>query len=186
LALSNNESDTRLLVDNGDIPQDQLNDNKTPPVITRSGHQEQPPRQLFKTCTASATEQGGGFKLEAKYNYGRQPKDKVLSLTFNQQFLKAMKWNQVINLLWLPDLSAMNAWMEGHSTNPEHGTIEEWHPFAFSSQINPTWEEAISRLDKSGNWKVCEREIHMLEGKECWDIIQKENWMNLLLGTWAF
>jgi Reverse transcriptase (RNA-dependent DNA polymerase) len=88
-----------------------------------------------------------------------------------------------------PDLSVMNAWMDDH-TDPEHDTIEEWHPFAFASQVNasdnPTWEEAMNGPDKSGYWKACEKEIQTLENKECWDIIDKENWMNVLPGTWAF
>jgi hypothetical protein len=101
----------------------------------------------------------------------------------------AMKWNQVIDLLRLPDLSAMNAWMEDH-TDPEHDTIEEWHPFAFASQVNvsdnPTWEEAMNGPEKAGYWKACEKEIDILESKHCWDVIHKENWMNVLPGTWAF
>jgi hypothetical protein len=131
---------------------------------------------------ASANTQGGGFKLDAKQEHG-QLYDKVLLSSMNKQFLMAMKWNRVIDLLCLPDLSAMNAWMEDH-TDPEHDTIEEWHPFAFASQINasdnPTWEEAMNGPEKASYWKACEKEIDILESKHCWDEIDKENWMNTL------
>jgi hypothetical protein len=148
------ESDTQSLVDDGDIPPNQRNDADDKPITTtRSGRRVQPPKRLIENCLSSADKRGGGFKTKAKYDYGRGTKDKVSSSSLNKQFLMAMKWNRVVDILRSPDLSAMNAWMEAH-TDPEHDTIEEWHPFALASQVNaadnPTWEQAMTGPDKAG------------------------------------
>ena len=184
---SDDDSDSLSLVDDKEIPDEQR--NAPPPVLTRSGRQVKAPKQLIETCIASSQQRRKGFKSESKYDYGRGIKDKVASKTLNNQFLMALKWSRVIDLLRSHDLSAMNAWMERH-TDVDHDTVEEWHPLALAAQANgtdnPTWEEAMNGPDKAGYWKACEDEIETLENKACWDIVDRENWMNVLPGTWAF
>jgi hypothetical protein len=124
LAESDDGSNGQSLVDDGDIHIDQRNDNEEPPpVTTRSGRRVKPPARLIESCITSADKQGGGFKVKAKYDYGHRTKGKVLLLSLNQQLLLAMKWNQVVDMRWSPDLSAMNIWMEEH-TDPEHNMID--------------------------------------------------------------
>ena len=108
----------------------------------RYGRQVKPPKRLIDMCLALIY-QRKGFKPKSKYDSGQGKKDKVASKTLNNQFAMAMKWNRVIYFRHSPDLSAMNAWME-QQTNPEHNTINEWHPLALAAQSiasnNPTWE----------------------------------------------
>ena len=40
--------------------------------------------------------------------------------------------------------------------------------------------------DKVGYWKAAETEIETLQKKDCWDVVDREDWMNVLPGTWAF
>jgi hypothetical protein len=53
---------------------------------------------------------------------------------------------------------------------------------------NPTWEEAMKghQTNQAILESYSEKEIQALESKDCWEIINKENWMNMLLRTWAF
>ena len=190
--LGTDNDDALSLVDDGDINNNNDRDDRTPepaPIRTKSGRQVKPPKRLIEHCIASAPSRGGGYKSSSQYDFGRKAKDKVSSSMLNRQFLMAMKWNRVLNVLRSSDLHAMNSWMQDH-TDPEHDTIEEWHPFALASQMNasdnPTWEEAMNGPDKSGYWKAAEQEIGTLEEKECWEVVEKESWMNVLPGTWAF
>ena len=40
--------------------------------------------------------------------------------------------------------------------------------------------------DKAGHWKAADTEIETLLQKECWDVVDREHWMNILPSTWAF
>ena len=51
---------------------------------------------------------------------------------------------------------------------------------------NPTWDEAMNGPDKAGYWQAAEKEVETLRRKECWDVVTREHWMNVLPSTWAF
>ena len=40
--------------------------------------------------------------------------------------------------------------------------------------------------DAVGYWKAAQKEMDTLNSKEAWDVVNKEPWMNILPGRWAF
>lgn len=64
------------------------------------------------------------------------------------------------------------------------------HPLGLITKANtedhPTWEQAMSGPNRDGYWKSDEVEIEALKRKETWDVIEREDWMHVLHGTWAF
>jgi hypothetical protein len=100
-----------------------------------------------------------------------------------------MEWFKAIDMLKNNDLKNLYSFME-QSYDPEEGTQEDWHPMALGSQANnednPTWEQAMNGPDAVGYWKAAQKEMDTLNSKEAWDVVDKEPWMNILPGTWAF
>jgi hypothetical protein len=45
----------------------------------------------------------------------------------------ALKWDQAIETIKSKDLAAMMAWMS-NNTDPDEGTVEEWHPMHPTTQ----------------------------------------------------
>ena len=176
------DDETSSLVDEGEIPTTIQEPLATADAMrTRSGRQIKRPKRLIETFI-SEINRCGKFKPK--------PNSKMIkSSDLNQQFLMALKWNQVVDMIKSKDLAAMMAWTENH-TDPDNGTIEEWHPLALSSLANasdnPNWDEAMSGPDKAGYWEACKRELQTLVDKECWNEVEREEWMNVLPGTWAF
>ena len=129
-------------------------------------------------------DRGGGY-----YNERYEITDVVKKVDRNRQFLVALQFKQLTDVLQGGSLANLLNYMD-HVTDQKTNTIEDWHPALLSSQANaadnPTWEEAMNGPDKVGYWKAAETEIKTLEDKECWEIVDREHWMNVLLGTWAF
>jgi hypothetical protein len=44
----------------------------------------------------------------------------------------------------------------------------------------------MNGADAIGYWKAAQKEIDTLQKKEAWDTVDREPWMNVLPGTWAF
>ena len=40
--------------------------------------------------------------------------------------------------------------------------------------------------DAQGFWKAMEIEVKTLIEKDVWDVVEREEWMNVIKGTWAF
>ena len=176
------DDETSSLVDEGEIPTTIQEPLATADAMrTRSGRQIKRPKRLIETFISEIDRSG---KFKPKLN-----SKMIKSSDLNQQFLMALKWNQVVDMIKSKDLAAMMAWTENH-TDPDNGTIEEWHPMALSSLANasdnPNWDEAMSGPDKAGYWEACKRELQTLVDKECWNEVEREEWMNVLPGTWAF
>jgi Reverse transcriptase (RNA-dependent DNA polymerase) len=75
--------------------------------------------------------------------------------------------------------------------NLDDETVEWVHPHALAAKANtednPTWEQAMNGPEWAGYWKVMETELHTLEvQKDSWEVVNREPWMNVLPGTWAF
>ena len=66
----------------------------------------------------------------------------------------------------------------------------DWHPLALKAKAddadNPTWEEAMNGPFREGFWEACEKELAQLEKMNCWEVVDRETWMNVLPSTWAF
>ena len=129
-----------------------------------------------------------GFK-PTTYLCGRNPKQRVKAGKLNDQFIQGIHWNNVIESLRNGDLLALYSWMD-QQYDDEEDTNEEWHPMALftqaNSQDNPTWNEAMNGPDAEGYWSAAQIEYNTLVQKEAWDIVERQEWMNVLPGTWAF
>ena len=134
----------------------------------------------------SVASRGAGF-----YNKGYRPQDEVKNTKWdrNKQFSMALKFKQLTEVVKGGSLSNPLHFMNC-CTDQRHNTIEDWHPALLATQANtednPSWDEAMNGPDKAGHWKAAETEIETLERKECWDVVDREHWMNVLPGTWAF
>ena len=99
------------------------------------------------------TARGGGYYTKNGYT----PSDIVRTKQDrNKQFLMALKFQQLTEVLQSGSLSKMINFME-HCTDQRYRTIEEWHPAYLSSQANaadnPTWEQAMNGPNKEGYWE---------------------------------
>ena len=60
----------------------------------------------------------------------------------------------------------------------------------FLSKLNaadtPRWHEAMNGPFKDEWWKACEIELETLKKLEVWDVVDREDWMNVIPGIWAF
>ncbi len=74
--------------------------------------------------------------------------------------------------------------------DPNHMTVEEWHPLALAAKLNdadnPTWEEAMNGPLRKGFHEACETELATLAEMDVWEIVDRQRWMNVLPSTWAF
>ena len=68
--------------------------------------------------------------------------------------------------------------------------MENWDPHSLSAKSNsadtPTWNEAMNGPNAQGFWEACRKEVQTLESMHVWDEVKREEWMNILPGTWAF
>ena len=115
---------------------------------------------------------------------------KIKHQDLNHQFLMAMKWDKLTDVLKSSDLKALLNWMN-QNTDVEDNTIENYHPMILATQANssdnPTWEEAMNGTNSEGYWEAMEKEVRTLQNEmNCWEVVTKEDYMNILPSTWAF
>jgi hypothetical protein len=149
----------------------------------RRGRELKRPNRLIETMFAAH-----GYDSEP--NAHLNPKRKVRADHLNQQFLMALRWTQVVESLRSADLRAMVNLME-HHTDPDSNTVEWMHPMILAAKANaadnPSWDEAMNGPDRAGYWEACRKELETLtESKDAWDVVDREDWMNVLPSTWAF
>ncbi len=66
------------------------------------------------------------------------------------------------------------------------------HPFFLkakseaSKEDNPKWHQSMNGPFADEYWKAAEKEIITLEGMSAWDVVEHEDDMNVINGTWAF
>jgi len=150
----------------------------SPRVQTRSGRQVKKPKRLTFESMYSST-----------YNPTNSSR-KVKLESLNQQFLMGMQWHQLVDALRSHDYRAFFIEMASN-TDQYHNTIEEWNPMALSSKANstdnPNWHEAMNGPYKDGYLKAMETEISTLQDNmDSWDIVDRQEWMNIIPSTWAF
>ena len=140
------------------------------PTVTRSGRQVKPNRR---------------FLGEQWQNLQSQ---KIRMGTLNRQFLNTLSWDRTRTMSWT--LGRVWALMN-RNTDPEVDTVEYMPPTILATQANaednPNWDQAMSGPERAGYWTACEKEIHTLQDeKEAWEVVDREDWMNVLPSTWAF
>ena len=101
-----------------------------------------------------------------------------------------MNWNSLNDSSASQDLKAWLNWME-EQTDINEKTIEMYHPKFLSAQANaadnPSQEQVVNGPDSEGYWEAMEKEVTTLQKeKDCWEIVDKQDFMNVLPSTWAF
>jgi hypothetical protein len=80
--------------------------------------------------------------------------------------------------------------MVGCGVDCKENTIEHMHPMMLqmkaNAKDNPTWAEAVNGPDQVDCWEAMQKELETLESKDSWEVIDKQDWMNVLPSTWAF
>ena len=132
----------------------------------------------------------GFHGADQEANLYLNPKRKVRSEWLNHQFLMAIKWDQTINSIQSSDCRNMLNLMQMNTTI-DNNTVEWMHPGTLAAKANaadtPAWEQAMNGPDSKGYWEACEREISTLQDDhEAWEVVQRQDWMNVLPSTWAF
>jgi len=188
------DDDALSLVDDGELlaepehmhaPEPEPEPEPETELRTRSGRRVNRLTRLIETMVAQCNKPPRG-----EPNAYRNPKRKINAEALNKQFLMALQWNQVVETLKSADHRAMMSLMEQH-TDLDSNTVEWMHPMALAAKANaednPTWDQAMNGPDQQGYWEACQKEIKTLvEEKDAWDVVDKQDWMNVLPSTWAF
>ena len=121
-------------------------------------------------------------------NHELLPK-KVRTGVLIDQYHHSLNWEQTIDMVRSGDLQSLLAQIE-LETDPDAGTMEALFPMALAAKANandnPNWDQAMNGPNAKGYMKACKIELNTLEGKEAWDVIPRQPWMNILPRTWAF
>ena len=126
-------------------------------------------------------------KQYGTYYYSQ--KRTVRQADLDKEFMAALNWLKAIDSLKTPEFAKMWALCEEHK-DEEFGTCEWLHPMILAakanSEDNPTWAEAMNGPLKEGYMEAARTEIETLQEMEAWDLVDREDWMNVLPSTWAF
>ena len=101
----------------------------------------------------------------------------------------ALGWYHNIETIFYSDIRATMGLIAKH-TNINAKTVEWMHQLAFydklNSDENPTWDYAMNVPQKEGHWMEFEKEIGILNKKHAWEVVNREEWMNVLTFTCDF
>jgi hypothetical protein len=133
------------------------------------------------------------FKAEAQhmqYQAGGVPLRKVRCKDLQAAHLHGLDWNKAVDLLRSRDARAVLTLLDSYK-NPDHSDLlEDWTPMALAAKAadedNPNWAQAMNGPNREGFWEACKKEYDTLTDMDTWNVVDRENWMNILPGTWAF
>ena len=128
---------------------------------------------------------GDYFKYLALGNYNQ----KVKAHTLDDKALHSVDWSQAFLMMSSADSRLQLLDLAEHY-NFADATFDDWSIHALSAMLQgsdtPQWHEAMNGPDAPGFWVAMEKEIKTLEEKDVWDIVDHEDWMNVIKGIWAF
>ena len=175
------DPDPELYPENEDDPVEEPDpDSSTEEeTTTRTGRPIKKPQRFF-----------GDEWVSYSCNNGHDSKVKIRVGCLNEQRLAMLRWTQAVDALRSKDEQSMESWHLLH-TDPDENTLEDLHPLAFAAKANaednPSWEEAMNGPYSDGYWKAAELELHtLIDLMDAWEIVPREDWMNVLPSTWAF
>ncbi len=105
------------------------------------------------------------------------------------QFTQALRWSPTVDTVkqYYNRRSLLQLFKSYHYDTE---TLEDWDPLAFAAKVNdadtPNWNEAMNGPEAEGFWQACIKEIRTLEAMKVWEVVTREDWMNVLPSTWAF
>ena len=90
-----------------------------------------------------------------------------------------------VNSLFEPDLSPLDTYVDS--------TVSEVQPHVLSVKANanaadnPSYDEAMNGQYAKEYTEAAATELHTLQDDlDCWELVEQQEWMNVLLSTWAF
>jgi Reverse transcriptase (RNA-dependent DNA polymerase) len=129
-------------------------------------------------------------KSSTDYVGGGQDYREVQCKDLQAEYLHGLDWNKAVHLLRSQDARAVLFLLDGYRNSDNPGLLKDWHRTALaakaSDEDNPNWNQTMHGPNKEGFWESCQKEVDTLEVMETWDVVDRESWMNVLPGTWAF
>ena len=111
----------------------------------------------------------------------------------DDQFLQLLNWQKAIDNFQSGKYLSLSFTAGRYlDIDPDTNEIDDWNPLALAAKENSkdnfTWQEAMNNVALAdGFLKAAGKEIDTLQNKmNCWDIVDREEWMNVLPRTWAF
>ena len=153
----------------------------TTAALRRSGRSRRPNPKVF----------GPDWQTNAAVSntfLSRLNTQRIRAKSLNNQFLNSLRWDSFQGASYAQ--RAMSAFAS-LNTDYRTGLLEWLHPMTLGAKANssdtPRWDEAMSGPHRDGYWEACKIELETLEEKKnSWDVVPRQDWMNVLPSTWAF
>ena len=130
-----------------------------------------------------------GYNRKENSHHKHSGRHKIRANKLNHKYLIEFSWYQTIETICSTDTSAMKILTE-KNTNIDTYKVEWMNPLAIStkdnSDDNPTWDESINGPHKEGYCSACKEQIITLNNKYSWEVVDREDWINVLPSTWNF
>ena len=108
-------------------------------------------------------------------------------------YLMQKNWDKIAQDACGGFVTAFEYFEQDLSDDIEAFTITNVQPHVLSAHTTsndsdtPTWTQAIHCLFQDKWWEVIGDELNILENDfHAWELVMREDWMNVLLSTWAF
>ena len=210
--VSDDESTNSVLslIDEGLIDDDI--EDSTPKVLRRSARKRVPIKRLMDeqslyqeaigprrsgNCLKSSKQiiqEGHKQRVNVGY-YERTNSNSSVSKTkkarvahHNAMSLNVLKWENTVHSM-KQSSSGISKFVE---VNYKDETIEEMRPDCLNAKFKksdpdlPTFSQAMNGDESEEYWEACQKEYDTLENKmDAWDVVNKDDSMHVLPGTWA-
>ena len=198
------------LDNNPDLSNDNLQDTNDKPIITRYGRRIRRPKYLIEgNLQSRPIRKGKAYKsatvivkkayyerMESSYYtklYENSPVHLFISRNQqntverkNQQLLMALKWEKTLMGLHSGSIG------KHIKASFKENVIENFSPMALGAKLqasledNPTLHQARSDTDNWPMfWDAMKKEVKTLTKLDSWELVERQNNMNVLPGTWA-
>ena len=157
---------------------------QAPSELRRSSRKRRPPQWMreYKSYKSAAQHN--------QYVAGGNPLRKVRCKDLEAGHLHGLDWNKAVNLIRSRDARAVLSLLDSYKNPDLPELLEDWTPLALAAKAadedTPNWAQAMNGPNKEGFWEACQKEYDTLTEMDTWDIVERESWMNVLPGTWAF
>ena len=141
-----------------------------------------------KPTTPTSTQTRPQFRVN-QYLAGGFGNKKVREATLNSSYLHGLSWSTNLSDYKSMDTKRVMLQMLRHY-DYVNGTLGEFHPMALAAAANdadtPNWTQAMNGPHAEGFWEACKLEVKTLEDMDVWDVVDREDWMEVIPVTFAF
>ena len=126
----------------------------------------------------------------SQYQTGTAPKQKIRQALLDSAFIASLDWNKPLREYKSNDSRRLFAHLES-TMDPIFGTCEEdLSPLMLQAKMNdedsPNFEQATNGPYREQFWKAMEVELNTLKKMNVWTEVDRQPWMNVLPGVWAY